>query len=249
MATSKTVSGSAALVARLIQARFVANEEDVTQLASAVQSGSEANGAYTQVLLVECQSRLGPAKPLVRGRRPIPITMEAQIEVLNSAHQRFYPYVLLGVGPADLGKAELARRATFARSAKATLMAVVRAGIDLRPLDPMEITKAKLRQLARGGPPGEPGGGGEEAAEGEAPDLTKTIQRGERMMLNALTLLAAQDHVAAVAVVGRIAEALDRIVPLEEALEASSGKTEATSVGTIVGHRLQRSSAGAQAGR
>lgn len=238
------------ILGRLLNARFVASEDDVRLLASAVQHGAEANGAYLQVLLVECQARLGPGARAGRLARARPVPIETVVGVLNTAHARFYPHVLLGVGPEDLGKAELARRATFARSAKTTLMGAVKAGVDIRLINPLEITKRELRRLTKqaamgegeeGGESGEAGGEGEPTSE-----LAKTVQRGERMMLNALTAMEAQDRDAAVAAVTRIIEALDKIVPLEEAVGAV--EREPTGVGTIVGHRLQRAPPGRPTG-
>lgn len=227
------------VLSRLTAARFVASEADVEQLAAAVQSGTEANGAYMNVLLVECQARLGA--PPVRGRRPVrprAITMEDVVAVLDAAHLRFYPHVLAGVGPPDLDKAERARRATFARTAKSTLMSAIKAGVDLRQLDPMEVTKRALRRLAKGEdmPADEQGGAESRRADISLDNLRKTIQRGERMLLNALGLLVQHDRPSGVEVVARVANALDKLVPLEEAFEAA----ETAHVETIVGHTLQR---------
>ncbi len=211
------------VLARLAAANWVATEEDVTQLATVVTQGTEANGSYLKVVLAECQAKLGPVRARAR-----PMTVEAMAQVVDNAHARFYPAVLAGVGPSDLGTAERARRATFARTAKSTIMAAVRAAVDIRTLPVDTVTKRQLRELAKAGtaPPGpEPSP--------EAVPIAKTVQRAERMLINALTALEAEDHAAAVLAMGRIVDALDKIVSFEEA-------TEATTTGTIVGARLQQ---------
>ena len=65
--------------------------------------------------------------------------------MLESVSQPYYAAVLRGVGPPEIDSRERTRRATFARTAKATLVAWVREGGDIRALDVATVTKTALR--------------------------------------------------------------------------------------------------------
>lgn len=109
------------------------------------------DGTYLRVLVTGVQAKLG-AK---RGRP----NLEAQTAALELIAVPYYAAVLRGVTTADIAldpsleAAEVSRRtrernrrAIFARSAKSTLVAWMRAGGDLRAIDPATVTKAELRK-------------------------------------------------------------------------------------------------------
>lgn len=143
------------------RAHFVATDAQVEQLASArwtlAAQEEGLNGTYLRVLVVGCQSELGTKR---RGRP----SSTSQLAVVDKIHIRFYAAVLRGITTPDIvaddtqEPAERSRRAlernrrsTFARSAKTTLVNFVRAGGDIRTLDPPTVSKAQLR--AAGEPP------------------------------------------------------------------------------------------------
>lgn len=108
-------------------------------------------GTYLRALVAGTQSKLGPK----RGRRP---NDEAQLEALELIAGPFYAAVLRGVITGDIELAatleaaettrrtrERNRRATFARTAKSTLVAWIEAGGDVRGLDVATVTKGLLR--------------------------------------------------------------------------------------------------------
>ena len=85
--------------------------------------------------------------------------VESHSNVLNDVHLRFYPAVLRGVARDDCKdeegldadeerrrRLERLRRATFARSAKSTIEAFIRANGDLRTLDLGLVTKTGLQR-------------------------------------------------------------------------------------------------------
>ncbi len=135
--------------------QYVMTEAQIERLAAERLTGATLvdsfDGTYLRALVVATQSKLG-AK---RGKR---MATEAQLETLEATAAPFYAAVLRGVitpdieVSADLEPAEATRRtrernrrATFARTAKATLVAWVTEGGDLRALDVATVTKTELR--------------------------------------------------------------------------------------------------------
>ncbi len=66
---------------------------------------------------------------------------------ITATHNLFYPAILKGLESAGVKKDMLQSRATFARTAKTTVMRYVVAGGDFFAINPAEVTKAKLREL------------------------------------------------------------------------------------------------------
>lgn len=118
----------------LERAGYVASEEQIEQLARDVAVGKKADSTYLRVLVAAVQSAL-------KAKRQRAVT------ALQSAHERFYPAILRGVGADDVAPKERTRRATFARTATSTLRTFAKAGGDIRALDVAEVTKASLRQF------------------------------------------------------------------------------------------------------
>lgn len=134
---------------------YAMNEAQIESLAHDRQSGAvvlEAfDGTYLRALVNSVQSVLGQKK----GKRP---DERSQLGALEKIATPFYAAVLRGVTTADIAidanlehdevvkrNRERNRRATFARTAKSTLVAWVRAGGDIRAIDVSTVTKSELR--------------------------------------------------------------------------------------------------------
>jgi hypothetical protein len=141
------------------QSNYAATEQDVEQLAALHTAGelsqSGSDGSYLKVLLAACQGIVSPS-PKKKGAAMI----ESHSNVLNDVHTRFYPWVLKGVAGEDCKeeegispeeerrrRLERLRRATFARSAKSTIEAYIRANGDIRTLDLGLVTKTGLQRF------------------------------------------------------------------------------------------------------
>lgn len=109
------------------------------------------DGTYLRVLVASMQSLLDK-----NARRRI----AGHLRALDEVDARFYPAVLKGITTADIAHddsqtpeeqsrraVERNRRSTFARSAKSTLAAFIRASGDVRELDVALTTKASLRAV------------------------------------------------------------------------------------------------------
>lgn len=147
-------------VQRITAAHFVANVQQIEALAHEWYTGAAAvralDGTYLRVLLVGVQAEVGPRT----RRKP---DAQAQGEAIEKVNEPFYAAVLRGVTTADIApdltleqaeqtrrSIERNRRSTFARSAKSTLSAFVKAGGDLRTLTPADTTKGNLRAFING---------------------------------------------------------------------------------------------------
>jgi hypothetical protein len=137
------------------KSQYAMTEEQIEALAAertqSVNVTQAFDGTYLKVLITGVQAKLGQK----RGRRP---AIDSQLSVLEAVATPFYAAVLRGVITADielgpeLEPSEAARRtrernrrATFARTAKSTLVAWVNEGGDLRALDVTTVTKTELR--------------------------------------------------------------------------------------------------------
>lgn len=129
----------------IIKAKFLASDAQVEALANVVAEGQTATGTYLSVLIAHVKAKM-------RSRRKP--TARAQEAAIDTVHERLYPRVLAGVGPADLDTAERNRRATFARSAASDLRHFARAGGNIAALNPAEASKTKLRAEGRSVPTG-----------------------------------------------------------------------------------------------
>jgi hypothetical protein len=217
------------LIATIVAANFMANEQQVAQLAHTVVEGLDADGTYLRVVLAHMKSQLGNPR---RGKQP------PQEPVLDKVHEALYPSVLKGVGPDDMPQEERNRRANFARSAASTVRYFIRNGGDVRGVDVPTASKSGLRRAVQ------PEQG--EAAEGE----TRT-QRGFRT--HAQALLAAAVRLAR----GDPEDARERVESLMDELDklltelgteptASQPQQDMGATTTIVGPRLGGRSTGTQ---
>jgi hypothetical protein len=168
----------------LAKHHYVATEAQVESLAreqyTAASQVAVANSTYLRVLIAGCQAELGQ-------RRRGPVRVDAQLELLEKVHARFYAAVMRGVTTEDIaqdesldrterGRRQLERnrRSGFARSAATTLRNYVRAGGDLRALEVDSVSKSDLQKFV---------------ASQESPDTDKfgqRIARGEKTILNAI---------------------------------------------------------------
>lgn len=143
--------------------RYAATEPQVEALAhhrwSAGIQTLSIDGTYLRVLIAACQRKLGP-----KGRKRPAIA--AQLQAVEEINAKFYAAVLRGITTADVApdpsapadeqsrrSVERNRRSTFARTAKATLVAFVNAGGDIRGLDVRTATKSALRAYTAGKTP------------------------------------------------------------------------------------------------
>jgi hypothetical protein len=137
------------------QNQYALNEVQIEQLAvertQSLGMLDTHDGTYLRALITAMQAKLGPR----RGKRP---ATNVQIEALESIAVPFYAAVMRGVmtpeiaidgtlEAAELRKrtAERNRRATFARTAKSTLVQWVMEGGDARAIDVPTVTKGELR--------------------------------------------------------------------------------------------------------
>lgn len=134
---------------------YLMTEAQIETLAADHTAGLVAidglDGTYLRALVTGAQSRLGTK----RGRVPSSAT---QLEAVEAIAVPFYAAVLRGVMTRDIAlepameaaevtrrTRERNRRATFARTAKSTLVTWVKAGGDVRGLDVAKVTKGELR--------------------------------------------------------------------------------------------------------
>lgn len=136
---------------------YLASDETVAQMARDVNAARQTTDSigsdYLRVLVAHSQDLL--AKAAEQGK-------DSAIAAIAATHDRLYGVVLSAVITPDieaddtLPREERARRAqernrrsTFARTAKSTLLAFVRADGELGVLKPADVTKDFLRQIAR----------------------------------------------------------------------------------------------------
>jgi hypothetical protein len=137
MATSKIARS---VVEAIIAVNYMANEEQIVQLAHDVARGEEAEQCYFRVLLAHMQSKLGTSR---RTKQP------PQEPVLDAIHEKFYPVVLASLGPEDMDKTERNRLGTKYRSAASTIRYFIRHGGDVRGVEVATATKTGIRNAVK----------------------------------------------------------------------------------------------------
>jgi hypothetical protein len=164
------------------KSQYVMTEQQIEALAAerttSVVLADGLAGTYLRALVAGAQSKLGPK----RGRRP---SNEVQLEAVGAISAPFYAAVLRGVVTADIAldatleaaettrrTRERNRRATFARTAKSTLVAWIEAGGDARGLDLASVTKGMLRAAG--------------AAKREGGTVTSRLERAQTAILAAV---------------------------------------------------------------
>jgi hypothetical protein len=214
---------------------YVATEAQVEALAREHHSSAAAlnrsNLTYLRIIIAGCQAELGGK----RGRAPAP---EAQMSVLEKVHGKFYAAVLRGVVTEDVaaddtldrterGRRQLERnsRSGFARSSATTVRNFIRAGLDIRGIDVMTVTKSQLQKLSKPETP-------------SADKITQRILNAEEALLRAVRNQARGDpNVAAAsleAIMERLQQALDELLPDKPMVANTARDPTRTRVGVPV---------------
>lgn len=140
------------LIDELAKAHFLATDDQVQLLAGRYSSGLQAQdsvrGCYLKVFVAASIKAAKPAK----GKATEVLTH------VEAVHEGFYALVLKGVSTPEISddesldqevrtqrSLERNRRSNFARSAKASLAAYLKAGGDLFRLNPDTVTKRELQ--------------------------------------------------------------------------------------------------------
>lgn len=126
--------------------------------AASVERSGRLRGTYLSVLVAHSKREL-------KARRA---TAEQAIEAVERVNEHFYPIILEAVITPEIAitddlseeeklkrSKERTRRATFARTAKSTLVSAIKHGARLSAMDPAKVTKASLQEYyaqAREGP-------------------------------------------------------------------------------------------------
>lgn len=209
-----------------MKSTYVMTEAQVEALAAErTQSLTVVEGfdsTYLRVLITAVQAKLGPK----RGKRP---DTNAQLDALESIAVPFYGAVLRGVitsdialdaslDPAEATKRtrERNRRATFARTAKSTLVSWVTEGGDLRALSVATVTKSELRAAVTAA-----------KAEHGTPAASR-IERAQNAILSAVakeTPEVARERLESV--IAALQEALDELPDQEAHHDTTSIRTRA----------------------
>jgi hypothetical protein len=119
------------IIERIVAHNYVATDADVQQLAQQVVTGRTADATYLKVLVVATQS--------AKAKRN-----QSQLGHFELTADRLYQLVLAGVSAPDMPKTEINRRATFARTSASALRRWLKAGGDVKSLDPLTVTKRSL---------------------------------------------------------------------------------------------------------
>lgn len=119
------------IIERIVSHKFAATDADVQALAQQVVAGRTADSTYLKVLVVAAQT-----DKVKRG--------QSRLGHFELTAERLYQLVLTGVSAPDMPKAEINRRATFARSSASALRRFLKGGGDLKSLDPLTVTKRSL---------------------------------------------------------------------------------------------------------
>lgn len=163
----------------IVEKGYHVTPEQIEHMAREVGKGVLAGQTYLRCLIVAAQE-----------------SKRRGVNAVNEAHKAFYEAVLRGVG--GEGR-EQARRATFARTAAATLRGFVKAGGKLADIDVSTATKGSLRAF---GKPAEPVNRAERSA-GRATDA----------LLRALRKMAKADAATARRMASEIIDELRAVVP------------------------------------
>jgi hypothetical protein len=141
---------------------FIVTDIFVASLAkdyvASTERAGRLRGSYLSILVAHSKRELKARK----------YTMEQAIAAVEQVHEHFYEIILGAVVTPDIEiteglneeekvrrSKERTRRATFARTAKSTLLSAIKAGARLSAMDPAKVTKASLQQQyarAREGP-------------------------------------------------------------------------------------------------
>lgn len=138
---------------------YVASAEDIEAITQAALDATALGGTsrmtYLRALVATTQQQLGMTQTRRRGVPPAMDEAEIrrQLEALETVQERFYPAVMRTVQATPLLEDERGqdrnavfnRRATFARTAKATVKAWISSGHNLKGLVASKVTKYALQ--------------------------------------------------------------------------------------------------------
>lgn len=192
-----------------MKSKYAMTEQQVENLARDIVAAQDVTlggrTTYLRVLVTHMQATLGRVK---RGKS---LATQAQLDVLESVHGKYYGAVLRGIATPELEaapgieQAELSRRAlernrrsTFARTAKSTLSRWIKAGGDMRILDADTVTRDPLAAEVR-------------AAAG-VNGTAYTIERRRDALLRLIESEAKEDPDAARADVENVMDELQKIL-------------------------------------
>lgn len=129
---------STALLSRIQHASYLVSPATVQELARqhtiALNRKDSCAGTYLAILIASLQDRY--------KKQPA----EAPAMLLDAIHKMLYAAVIEGISTTELTKEQVSSRATFARTAKATLLAYVRANGAIKALQPGATSKEWLRK-------------------------------------------------------------------------------------------------------
>jgi len=145
---------------RTLESRhYVATDADVETIARQHITGIQASATYLRVLVVGIQTALG-AEPRLRGARAAKLEdSTAHLAALDTVHERYYTIVLRVASESYRDAKERNRATNYARSAKSTLRAWIKAGNDITSIAAGRTTKESLRKMLpvrAAGPPRNP---------------------------------------------------------------------------------------------
>lgn len=170
-----------------MKTEYTMTEKQIEGLAAeralGLATSDRIDGTYLRVLVTGAQAALVP-KVSRKAEHA------AQLQAVETIGAAYYAAVLRGVMTSDieisagleaqearLRKIERNRRATFARSAKSTLLSWVRAGGDLRMLEASAVTKGEMR-AAINAARGDAASPGERIAKAQAAILSLAAREG-----------------------------------------------------------------------
>lgn len=155
--------------------------------AASLERAGRLRGTYLSVLVAHSKREL-------KARRA---TIEQAVEAVERVNEHFYPIILEAVTTPEIAitedmddaekisrSKERTRRATFARTAKSTLVSALKAGAKLSAMDPAKVTKASLQEYYT------------QAREGPG-TIQERIERTETQLENLTMQLVEEDPLAA----------------------------------------------------
>lgn len=178
------------IITRIASHNYAATDADVQALAQQVVAGRTADSTYLKVLVVATQTG-----KLKRTQRIL--------THFESTADRLYQLVREAISAPDMPKTEVNRRSTFARTSASSFRKWLKAGGDIKTLDPLTVTK---RSLA----PPRPKLAGDR--------LTRSIQAHSDALIASIQKMGARAPDKAQAVINELIETLqEQLEPEEEA--------------------------------
>lgn len=225
---------------------YVASNQDIEEI---TQSALDANAlmsagraTYLRVLIGTTQQQLGIA---LGRRRSVPPPMDEaetarQLSALETVQDRFYPIVMKIVEGRPLTDDErslerrlvYARRATFARTAKATIRAWILSGNNMKGLTASKATKYGLQaEIVKRRSPAQARAPSERFLDGVTRRLIERV-KSARSSQESIKLL---EHVISQLVSGLVEMGVETTTKLEEAV--AEGKLWQTQTGIVFASR------------